>query len=129
MISISGYSQSIGRDHFYLSLVNYKEETNDGLIQIELDVRMSDFISYVEVVDSIKKESTILPSVEDDYFLTEDGKIVFRKSIGSLKSIIKRKERVIRKLIIYSKTGLPVYTTRLILDRKRLIKNQWINFR
>jgi hypothetical protein len=88
-----------------------------------VDVRMADCISYVELKNPDSKKPVKVEVTENDYYLSEENgqDIILRLSLGTLKDILKKREMMAADLVIYSKSGKPIYTNELSLNKADLI--------
>ncbi|HRH34050.1 MAG TPA: hypothetical protein PKY12_03285 [Catalimonadaceae bacterium] len=115
-------AQTVGKKA-KLSLATYNSAQQDGMLQFEVDVRMADCISYIELKPQGGKKSIQVPVSEKDYFISEENgrDILLRISLGSLKQVMKKKENLETELIIFSKSGKPIYTSEISLVKADLI--------
>lgn len=127
LAAATGYTslaQTVGRKPARIMLKDYSPKEEDGNIEFEVDVRMVDCISYIEIKNPELRKPIKVPVNESDYFLDEKTgeDIYLRLSIGSLKKMLRKEESVDASLIIYSKSGKPVYSNRLSLNRSELLR-------
>ena len=117
------FGQTVGRKPPKISLSDYDKEKNDGTLNFEVDVRMADCISYIEFKNDANKKPLQVQVAEKDYYLSEENgrDILLRLQVGSLKDLLKKKDNLATELIIYSKTGKPIYTNELSINRSELI--------
>jgi len=117
------FGQTVGRKPPKISLSDYNKEKNDGTLNFEVDVRMADCISYIEFKNDANKKPLQVQVAEKDYYLSEENgrDILLRLQVGSLKDLLKKKDNLATELIIYSKTGKPIYTNELSINRSELI--------
>lgn len=115
-------AQTVGKKA-KLSLATYNSAQQDGMLQFEVDVRMAYCISYIELKPQGGKKSIQVPVSEKDYFISEENgrDILLRISLGSLKQVMKKKENLETELIIFSKSGKPIYTSEISLVKADLI--------
>ena len=123
-------SQTVGKKPPKLTLTEYNPNKDDGMLQFEVDVRMADCISYLEFKNDANKKAVQVPVSEKDYVLSEENgeDILLRIPVGTLKEFLKKKEKLPTELIIYSKTGKPIYTNEVSVNKFDLINaapNTW----
>jgi hypothetical protein len=60
---------------------------------------------------------------ENDYYLSEDGEeqIYLKISLGTFKEIMKKKKELATELVIFSKSGKPIFTRKITLNRDELV--------
>jgi len=65
--STFGFGQRVGREAPIFGLDKYNSLTNDGVLTFEIDCRMSDCISYVQIVDidRIEKRKSFWEKIHD----------------------------------------------------------------
>lgn len=116
-------AQTVGRKKPKMELLSYNPLKDDGELALEIDVRMADCISHVELFSGNSKKPLKVEVAEDDYYLSEDGEeqIYMRVSLGSMKEILKKKKEMPSDLTIYSKSGKPIYSRQLNLVKDELI--------
>lgn len=121
-LSLGAVAQTVGKKA-KLSLATFNSAQQDGMLQFEVDVRMADCISYVELKPEGSKKSIHVPVSEKDYFLSEENgrDILLRVTLGSLKEVMKKKENLDTELVIFSKSGKPIYTSEISLIKSDLI--------
>jgi hypothetical protein len=117
--------QTVGRKPPRILLKDYSSKEEDGNIEFEVDVRMVDCISYIEIKNPEARKPIQVPVSESDYFVDEKTgeDIYLRLSIGSLKKMLRKEDAVNASLVIYSKSGKPVYTNRLSINRAELLRS------
>jgi len=122
-LQFASFGQTVGRKPPKISLSDYDKEKNDGTLNFEVDVRMADCISYIEFKNDANKKPLQVQVAEKDYYLSEENgrDILLRLQVGSLKDLLKKKDNLATELIIYSKTGKPIYTNELSINRSELI--------
>jgi hypothetical protein len=135
-----------------IRLENFSTISNDGLLTFEIDVRMADCLSEIEMndMDKKKKKKSIWNRIhdwwwfkirrihdfessktytkqlkEDNYYLIDDEKehISMKCDLIQLKSVFPGK--AIKKKIeinLYSKNGKRVYSKIFILDKNKLLE-------
>lgn len=116
-------AQTIGRKKARMELLSYNPLKDDGEVVLEMDVRIADCVSYVELSSENSRKPLIVSVTEEDYYLSEDGEeqIYMKVSIGNMKEILRKKKEVPAGLTIYSKSGKPIYSRRLTLVKEELI--------
>jgi hypothetical protein len=116
-------AQTVGRKPPKVVLKDYNYKADDGNIEFEVDVRLADCISYVELKNPDSKKPVKVEVTENNYFLSEENgqDILLRLSLGTLKEILKKREVMAADLIIYSKSGKPIYINELSLNKADLI--------
>ena len=122
-LTASVQAQTIGRKKPKMELLSYNPLKDDGELAIEIDVKMADCISHLELLSENNKKPIKVEVAEDDYYLSEDGEeqIYMRVSLGSMKEILKKKKELPSDLVIYSKSGKPIYTRQVNLVKEELI--------
>lgn len=122
-LSVQLSAQTVGRKPPKLALTDYNSKEDDGKLQFEVDVRMADCISYVEIKNPDARKPVKVPVTENDYYLSEENgnDILLRLSLGSLKEILRKRENLAAGLTIYSKSGKPIYTNEISLNKAELI--------
>jgi hypothetical protein len=123
-------AQTVGKKPPKFSLKDYNPGKDDGTLTFEVDVRMADCISYIELKNDATKKPVQVNVSENDYYLSEEnGQDIFlRLPIGTLKALLKKKESLPTSLVIYSKSGKPIYTNELSINKFDLIntaENTW----
>ena len=126
---ISLYGQTVGRKPPKLSLSDYNKDKDDGTLTFEVDVRLADCISYIELKNDATRKPVQVRVNEKDYYLSEENgrDILLRLQVGSLKDFLKKKEQLPTELVIYSKTGKPIYTNELSINKSELIGSSQAN--
>jgi len=121
--SITLEAQTVGRKPPKVVLKEYSAKEDDGKIEFEVDVRMADCISYIEIKNPDSRKPVHVDVTENDYFLSEENgqDILLRLSLGSLKDLLKKRESLAAGLTIYSKSGKPIYTNELSINKADLI--------
>ena len=116
-------AQTVGRKAPKLTLKEYNAEKEDGKLQFEVDVRMADCISYIELQNEVTKKPIKVEVTENDYVLSEENgrDILLRLDVGTLKELLKKKESQATALTIFSKSGKPIYTNELSINKSDLI--------
>ena len=116
-------AQTIGRKKPKMELLSYNPLKDDGELALEIDVKMADCISHLELLSENTKKPLKIEVAEDDYYLSEDGQeqIYMRVSLGSMKEILKKKKELPSDLVIYSKSGKAIYSRQLNLVKEDLI--------
>ena len=124
-IQFSGFAQTVGRKPPKLSLTEYSRDKDDGTLNFEVDVRMADCISYIELKNEAIRKPVQVQVNEKDYYISEENgqDILLRLPVGSLKEFLKKKEILPTELTIYSKTGKPIYTNELSINKADLINS------
>jgi hypothetical protein len=122
-LSASLHAQTIGRKKPKMELLSYNPLKDDGELALEIDVKMADCISHLELLSENTKKPLKVEVAEDDYYLSEDGEeqIYMRVSLGSMKEILKKKKELPSDLVIYSKSGKQIYSRQLNLVKEDLI--------
>ena len=147
-----GYCQRVYPKTAIIRLENFSTINNDGLLTFEIDVRMADCLSEIEMndMDKKKKEKSVWNRIhdwwwfkvrmihdfessktytkqlkEDNYYLIDDEKehISMKCDLIQLKSVFPGK--AIKKKIeinLYSKSGKIVYSKIFILDKNKLLE-------
>lgn len=123
LFSLGAMAQTVGKKAPKLSLTAYNREKEDGLLQFEVDVRMADCISFVELrPEGSKKPIQVFVSEKDYYLSEENGRdILLRIPLCSLKDVLRKKESVSTALTIFSKSGKPIYTNELSVTKTELL--------
>lgn len=118
-------AQTVGRKQPKIALKDYRPNDDDGTVTFEVDVRMADCISYIELKNDAHKKPIQVQVSEKDYFLSEENgqDILLRLPVGTLKELLKKKEKLPTELTIYSKSGKPIYTNEVALSKYDLINN------
>jgi hypothetical protein len=116
-------AQTVGKKPPKVVLKDYNYKQDDGNLEFEVDVRMADCISYIEIKNPDTKKPVQVQVTENDYYLSEENgqDIILRLSLGTLKDILKKREVLAAGLIIYSKSGKPIYSNELSLNKADLI--------
>ena len=116
-------AQTVGRRPPKVVLKEYDQKKDDGKLEFEVDVRMADCISYIEIKNPDSKKPVKVVVTENDYYLDEENgtDIILRLSLGTLKEILRKREIMAAGLTIYSKSGQPIYTNELSLNKADLI--------
>lgn len=116
-------AQTVGRKPPKVVLKEYDQKKDDGKLEFEVDVRMADCISYIEIKNPDSKKPVKVEVTENDYYLDEENgsDIILRLSLGTLKEILRKRESLAADLTIYSKNGKPIYTNELSLNKADLI--------
>jgi hypothetical protein len=119
----NAFGQTIGRKKPKMELLSYNPLKDDGELAFEIDVRMADCISHLELLSENSKKPIKVDVAESDYYLSEEGdeQIYMRVSLGSMKEILKKKKELPSDLVIYSKSGRPIYTKQIHLVKEDLI--------
>ncbi len=122
-LTISVSAQTVGRKPPKVVLKEYSQKSDDGTLEFEVDVRMADCISYIEIKNPDSKKPVHVNVSENDYYLSEENgeDILLRLPLGSLKDILKKRESMAAGLTIYSKSGKPIYSNELSLNKADLI--------
>jgi hypothetical protein len=122
-LSLGSFAQTVGRKPPKVVLKDYSPKEDDGTLEFEVDVRMADCISYVEVKNPDSKKPVQVQVNESNYYLSEEnGKdIMLRLNLGSLKELLRKKQSVAASLTIFSKSGKPIYTNPLSINKAELI--------
>ena len=123
-------AQTVGKKPPKVVLKDYNYKQDDGNLEFEVDVRMADCISYIEIKNPDARKAVQVQVTENDYYLSEENgqDIILRLSLGTLKEILKKREMMAADLIIYSKSGKPIYTNEVALSKYDLINgagNTW----
>jgi hypothetical protein len=116
-------AQTLGRKKPKLELVGYSPLKDDGDLVFQIDVRLADCISLIELSSENSRKPLKVVVSENDYYLSEDGEeqIFMKISLGTLKEIMKKKKELPTELVIYSKSGKPIYTRQFNLNRDELV--------
>jgi hypothetical protein len=124
VIGTVSFCQTVGRKPPKVILKEYSVKEEDGRLEFEVDVRMADCISYIEIKNKDSKKPLQVQVNENDYYLDEQNgqEIFLRLSLGSLKQLLRKRETLDASLVIYSKSGKPIYTNQLSLNRSELIR-------
>jgi hypothetical protein len=125
-LSVLGYNanaQTVGRKAPKISLQDYNAAKDDGNLQFEVDVRMADCISYIELKNEVTRKPVKIDVTENDYFLSdENGRdILLRLQMGRMKKYLKKQANQTTALTIFSKTGKPIYSNELTINKSDLI--------
>lgn len=122
-LTTSVQAQTIGRKKPKMELLSYNPLKDDGELALEIDVKMADCISHLELLSENTKKPIKVEVAEDDYYLSEDGEeqIYMRVSLGSMKEILKKKKELPSDLVIYSKSGKQIYSRQVNLVKEELI--------
>lgn len=122
-LTTSVQAQTIGRKKPKMELLSYNPLKDDGELALEIDVKMADCISHLELLSENNKKPIKVEVAEDDYYLSEDGEeqIYMRVSLGSMKEILKKKKELPSDLVIYSKSGKQIYSRQVNLVKEELI--------
>jgi hypothetical protein len=123
LISTEIQAQTIGRKKARMELLSYNPLKDDGEMVLEMDVRMADCVSHLELSSANSKRPLVVAVSEEDYYLSEDGEeqIYLKVSLGNMKEILRKKKEVPAGLTIYSKSGKPIYSRQLTLIKEELI--------
>jgi hypothetical protein len=148
--SFTSSGQKIGRHPPKIYVENYSALSNDGTIFFEIDVRMSDCLSHIEIKDitKVKTKRTFWDWLHDfwwfkilriydfeiskvyskeldvdNYYLKEDEieSIYMKTELLSIKSIFGRKDKMKLLVNLYSHSGKVVYTKEFVLYKDKLI--------
>jgi hypothetical protein len=121
--ALSLKAQTVGRKPPKVVLKEYSQKLDDGTLEFEVDVRMADCISYIEIKNPDSRKPVHVNVSENDYYLSEENgeDILLRLPLGSLKEILKKRESMAAGLTIYSKSGKPIYSNELSLNKADLI--------
>ena len=121
--ALDGFGQTIGRKSVKLELLSYNPIKDDGELMLEMDVRMADCVSHLEITTETSKKPLVVEVSEEDYYLSEDGEeqIFMKVSLGSMKEILKKKTEVSTGLIVFSKSGKTIYSKQHVLKKEELI--------
>ena len=124
-VQIISFAQTVGRKPPKISLSEYDKDKDDGTLNFEVDVRMADCISYIEFKNDANRKPLQVQVAEKDYFLSEENgrDILLRLQVGSLKDFLRKKDILPTELVIYSKTGKPIYSNELSINRSELISS------
>lgn len=116
-------AQTVGRKKPKLELLSYNPLKDDGELSFQIDVRMADCISHLELANENSKKPLKVEVAESDYYLSEDGEeqIYLKVTLGSMKEILKKKKELPSELTIYSKSGKPIYSKQIHLVKDDLI--------
>lgn len=123
-------AQTVGRKQPKIALKDYSPNNDDGTVTFEVDVRMADCISYIELKNDAHKKPIHVDVTDKDYYLSEENgqDIMLRLPVGTLKELMKKKDKLATELIIYSKSGKPIYSNEVALSKADLINgtgNTW----
>ena len=115
--------QTVGRKKASMELLSYNPIKDDGELMLEMDVRMADCISHLEIACETIKKPLVVEVTEENYYLSEDGEeqIFMKVSIGNMKDILKKNKEVSTTLTVYSKSGKPIFTRQILLVKDSLI--------
>lgn len=121
--AVDGLGQTIGRKSVKLELLSYNPIKDDGEMVLEMDVRMADCVSHLEITCETSKKPMVVEVSEEDYYLSEDGEeqIFMKVSLGSMKEILKKKTEIPAGLTVFSKSGKAIYSKQHILKKEELI--------
>lgn len=155
LIPLTTKSQKIYPKSATLTFTQSNSVILDGKIYFEIDLRMSDCLSHIEVkdLDNYKEKKNIWDKIHDwwyfkvrkkldfqfskiykfdlnqeNYFLsTDDERIYMKCELMTLKSLYGRK-KIEKKLEInlYSKTSKKIYSKQVILNKLKLIEDSEI---
>jgi len=116
-------AQTVGRKKPKLELVGYSVLKDDGDLVFQIDVRLADCISLIELSSENSKKPVKVVVSENDYYLSEDGdeQIYLKISLGTLREIMKKKKELPTEMVIYSKSGKPIFTRQINLNRDELV--------
>jgi hypothetical protein len=116
-------AQSIGRKIARMELLSYNPLKDDGELMLEMDVRMADCVSHLEITSANSKKPLVVNVTEEDYYLSEDGKeqIFLKVSLGNMKEILKKNKEIPAGLTVFSKSGKPIYSKQHHLVKDELI--------
>jgi hypothetical protein len=118
-----GLAQTIGRKKATMELHSYNPIKDDGEIVLEMDVRMADCVSHIEISNEHSKKPLVVEVSEENYYLSEDGEeqIYMKVIVCTMKDILKKKKEVPAGLTVYSKSGKPIFTRQITIVREELI--------
>ena len=121
--SENAIAQTVGRKKPKMELLGYNPLKDDGELTFEIDVRMADCISHLELLSENSRKPLKVEVAESDYYLSEDGQeqIYMKVTLGSMKEILKKKKELPSDLTIFSKSGKPIYSRQLHLIKDELI--------
>jgi hypothetical protein len=116
-------AQTIGRKKASMELASYNPLKDDGEIILEMDVRMADCVSHLEISSENSKKPLVVEVREENYYLSEDGQeqIFMKVSLGSMKQILKKKKELPAGLTVYSKSGKTIFSKQVKLVKEDLI--------
>lgn len=116
-------AQSIGRKIARMELLSYNPLKDDGELMLEMDVRIADCVSHLEITSENSKKPLVVTVNEENYYLSEDGKeqIFLKVSLGNMKEILKKKKELPAGLTVYSKSGKAIYSKQHNLVKEELI--------
>lgn len=128
-ICTESYAQTIGRKKARMELSNYNPLKDDGEIVLEIDVRMADCVSYLEITSENSKKPMAVEVSEENYYISEDGEeqIYLKVVLCSMKEILKKRKEISVNLTIYSKSGKPIYTKQHNIKKEELIASSTRN--
>jgi len=106
-----------------MELASYNPLKDDGEIILEMDVRMADCVSHLEISSENSKKPLVVEVREENYYLSEDGQeqIFMKVSLGSMKQILKKKKELPAGLTVYSKSGKTIFSKQVKLVKEDLI--------
>lgn len=109
-----------------VTLTKYNSMVGDGDVVVDLYVRMADCISHAELVDSDYEDTRKLKvDLEDYYVKSENSSAIYVKiKLGRLKEILRKRQEAYPELVVYSKTGKPVYQAPLAINRIELVSQR-----
>jgi hypothetical protein len=93
------------------------------VVMIEIKLRMSDVLEKIVVNDLNDKKKYDILCNENDYYIGKDtSKIMFEKKLIELKKLKKKGGKLKFNVIVYSKSGRPLYTTKIFNPSSERIK-------
>ena len=116
-------AQTVGRKKPKLELIGYSALKDDGDLVFQIDVRLADCISLIELSSENSRKPLKVVVSENDYYLSEDGEeqIYLKISLGTFREIMKKKKELATELVIFSKSGKPIFTRKITLNRDELV--------
>jgi hypothetical protein len=128
------YGQKIGKPKLSLKDYSRKEFFNillkeNGYIEIEVEVRMTDIFEKVQVIDLYKGKSFFVSCHDDDYILDKNNKIFLKKKIILLNQLKEKGEFYSINLKLISKSTRKLYDENIKLSKRRLINKEKIKIK
>jgi hypothetical protein len=117
-------AQTVGKRPPKVMLISYDKKKEDGDLLLKIDVKLADCIGHVEVSNKSTRKPKLVSPKPDDYYLDErnNSDIWLKLPIGKMNELLRRDEEE-TQLVIYSKTGKPVYQTMIALNKQELLGN------
>lgn len=118
-------AQTVGKRPPKVMLISYDSRKDDGDLLLKIDVKLADCIGLVEVKNRSTKKPKLVSPKPEDYYLDErnNSDIWLKLPIGRMNELLRKNEEEPTELVIYSKTGKPVYQTMIALNKQDLVGN------